>query len=58
MSRQLMFWNLVWDFVRFFWRRDSDSACRVLIWLSEWMSDRDLQQMADYLISLKRNRAS
>jgi hypothetical protein len=40
------------DFLRFVWRRDSESACILIIGLSWWLGDADLRQMSDYLQAL------
>lgn len=34
--------------LRFFWRRDSERACILVIELCEYMDVGDLRQMADY----------
>lgn len=39
----------VWRFIR---RRDSESACCLMIVLSRWLSARDVRQMRDYMQAL------
>jgi hypothetical protein len=42
------------DWCLWWWRRDSNTACLVLIDLAETMTTKDLRQMRDYLDSLAR----
>ena len=43
------------DFLRFVWRRDSESACILIIGLSWWLDDADCRQLADYMQALLEN---
>lgn len=43
------------DFLRFVWRRDSESACIMIIGLSWWLDDADCRQLADYMQALREN---
>lgn len=45
------------DFLRFAWRRDSESACILIIGLSWWLDDADCRQLADYMTALMENMA-
>lgn len=45
------------DFLRFVWRRDSESMTCLIIVGSWWLSDRDARQMADYFEADCRLRA-
>lgn len=44
--------DFLWDVWRFILRRDSESACCLMIVLSRWLSARDTRQMRDYLQAL------
>lgn len=42
------------DFVRFIWKRDSDSAMCVMILMGSYLTKRDMLQMRDYFDSLSK----
>lgn len=44
------------DVFRFLWRRDSESACCLMIGLCEFLSSRDLVEMREYCEALEENR--
>ena len=44
--------QLVREYVTWWWRRDSNTACLIIIDLAQTMSARDLINMADYLHGL------
>ena len=44
--------QLVREYVTWWWRRDSNTACLIIIDLAQTMSARDLINMADYLKGL------
>lgn len=50
-------WQFIKDVWRFIRRRDSDSACCLIITLSGYLTDRDQKQMRDYLTSDLQFRA-
>ena len=47
--------SVIKDFLRFVWRRDSESACIMIIGLSWWLDDADCGQLADYMQALREN---
>jgi hypothetical protein len=49
-------WSLVKSCALFLWHRNSDAASKLLIGIAHYLIDRDLQQMSDYLESLRKSR--
>jgi len=44
---------MIRNLLRFLWRRDSESACILMIGLAEYLSQRDAGEMAEYLTTLR-----
>lgn len=49
-------WTCIKDFLGWFFGRSSNSAMLVLIDIAGDFNERDIQQAADYLVSLKQLR--
>lgn len=49
-------WTCIKDFIGWFFGRSSNSAMLVLIDIAQDFNERDIQQAADYLVSLKQLR--
>lgn len=49
-------WELTKSIFTFVRKRDSESAAALLIVLAEWLSEGHLEEMAQYLSSLKKFR--
>jgi len=43
------------DFFKFFFKKDSCTASLIIIYLANYMSNKDLQQMSDYLFEVKQH---
>lgn len=53
-----MIWTFIKDVCRYLERKDSESACLLIIDVSNDLNEKDLQQMADYFLSLKQLKKS
>lgn len=47
---------MIRECLRFFWRRDCDSACVLIIELAEYLDNHYLAEMSCYLKCLRENR--
>lgn len=46
---------IIKDFLKFLWKRDSDSACMVIITLAGYLNKTDARDMKLYLAAIEEN---
>jgi len=44
--------KLIWEFIKFLWKRDSLSAFTVILWIERYLTPKDKRDTGSYLLRI------